>query len=314
MLRDDELHSWPLRVGQRPELPSLRSNPYWKHLMHRCDPYSVSPVSSERVYVRMADLSAWNADSSFSTETGLVVTDFPYDQFSADPQRAVRGEGSSSCTYLQAQGGVSFLLGDWDLSRQDIAAKVNAYDSSGRRCDGSFISSEYTLCAAEHAVPLKLIEGDPEDPLSVVDSEDAMLNCLLHLHAALMREGLGCRAAIAVGTVKIGSTGVGNVMGILVHHTAHDKVQVEFIDTHGRTDYDGERLGMVQASISADTIEVVFRDLVHWFWTWHLRKAGCKPPMEVVGAIIDWKEEAHQDVENPWHGKGSGHSAQYCRR
>ena len=74
----------------------------------------------------MAELSAWNAESSFSTETGLVVTDFPYDQFSADPQRAVRGVGSSSCTYLQAQGGVSFLLGDWDLSRQDIAAKVNA--------------------------------------------------------------------------------------------------------------------------------------------------------------------------------------------
>ena len=64
----------------------------------------------------------WRDELSFCRETGLVITDFPYDQVTAGVDRADLGMGTSACTYLQTQGGMAHAFrGGGDLKRTSQA-------------------------------------------------------------------------------------------------------------------------------------------------------------------------------------------------
>ena len=187
------------------------------------------------------------------------------------------------------------LLGAVELCRADIAALVDNYDRSDRRNDGTIIRTEYNLYSVQHNLPLIIVEGDLENPLSDIATEDRLLKCMLLGHTALTEKNHGGRVVFTFRAEKIGSTGVGNTMGVFVY-TGSGFAQVEFTDTHPRTDFDGKRMGMVKASIRAATVDTALAAFVHWFWTWHLKRAGCAPPVEIVVVSIDWEEKARLDV------------------
>ena len=299
MLRDDERRSQPLRPGRRAELPSLRGNIFWHQLVETHQPYSGSRVRRQTaadIYYRMTDLQAWADESTFCSRCGLTVIDSPFSQFNADPKRAKRGIGVSACTFLRARDGVSFLLGQTNTANQQELA-VLFYDASGKSNGGTHMHREFMDRAAELALPLIICEGDPQNALAEIDTEEKLALCLVHLQKELSQTRPGMRTAIGIVAPKVGSSGTGNTMGIDVL-ASHQSAEVHFTDHHGRRDHDGEALGMVQASIKGDTVDSALGSLAHWIWTWHIEKAGCTAPLEVVGAVIDWEAKACQDIQN----------------
>ena len=137
------------------------------------------------------------------------------------------------------------LLGAVELCRADIAALVDNYDRSDRRHDGTIIRTEYNLYSVQHNLPLIIMEGDLANPSSDIATEDRLLKCMLLGHTALTEKNHGGRVVFTFRADKIGSTGVGNTMGAFVY-IGSGFAQVEFTDTHPRTEFDGKRMCMVK--------------------------------------------------------------------
>ena len=200
MLREDERRSRPLRPGRCAELPSLRGNRFWHQLVETHQPYSGSRVPRQTaadIYYGMTNLQAWADESTFCSGCGLTVTDFPFSQFNADPERAKRGVGVSACTFLRAWDGVSFLLGQTNtVNQQELAALVDVYDASGKSNGGTHMRREFTDRAAELALPLIIGEGDSQNALAEIDTEEKLALCLVHLQKELSQTRPGMRTAI----------------------------------------------------------------------------------------------------------------------
>ena len=235
----------------------------------------------------MDGLEDCSSELKFCKSVGMTITEYDYDQLTADKARHVQMYGSSACSYIIAKQAPKFLCAGkiGETSRNRIATLVNEYD--GKPCDGMFPYKVIKDTLNDARIPHKIVEGDPQNMLSEIMSAATLASAMCNLHEALVMSHSRSKIVFMITAEHSGSTGA--TMGAYVS-AAPGLTEIHFEDPHHRIDCDGVELGMVTAHLHGQTPAYVYKALAEWICTWHLRKLGSKPPIQILGAVVDWRK------------------------
>ena len=238
-----------------------------------------------------------------------MVQDYGWDQRTADEQRRREGRGTAACVYIQCVFGYGFLAEGSGpaLDRSRISSLVREYERQALSGEGMVVRSQLaTLLAGEVALTFQIVEGYVDQHGNIVSrlgdagvttypeittTEElaSALFCTTRQHKAS-----DVHVMLTNRKQKSSALGTAHTYGIFVARR-----MLTFIDTHRRVDVDGEELGMVQCTLQrTGDLERDFLVLAQWIVRFHARKAGIKPPFDMLSWGVNWEASLLGRIKN----------------
>ena len=263
--------------------PGLAGNKFWENLWRPHAAVSLDPRACRRSnpYQRHQDLLRMAAE-----EDGVRVVDLPFSQYTVDKAKAKAGYGCSACAHIQAYLIITFLLDgvstlnlkveEW---RKLLLKLVAEFDTSSASRGGSLPTPSLKDRARAEGAEITTKEMptvDTDDLLRTIESAGELADAM---ESYARDHGFPFAVMLTVPkSTKNGAPGptrkedTGNSFAIFCSRCGS-----QVVDTHARSDSDGEDLGMCVA-----TAEPGYAHISQWICSALIPKIGCLCTLDLV--------------------------------